>query len=310
MSFTPPTEIDESNALSDGIDFSRRFMPEKLTPFFFTPAYGTLTEEQKLRYNQLHACYFNEQTIFFESAMARCILRDFLAQKLPGGLAEGLQVFISEEAEHSEMFRKLNRSCRPNIYSKGDFYFIRVPAISSLVLRQWAGRAHYFPFFLWILLVQEERALYFGKKFLEEDSELEPNFVATQRRHLADEVGHIGWDEELLDWVWPRLSKTYREFNSRLFIWMMGEYFTTPKRSGLHVVAELVNEFPELRPRWQEFQAQMLRLSQNEQFNLSCYSRDITPKSFARFDQWPEFRALNKILPGYRPPTDAPKPPK
>ena len=59
------------------IDFSRRFIPDRLTPLYHTPVYAQLSDAQRLRYNQLHASYFNEQTIFFESAMAQHILHEF-----------------------------------------------------------------------------------------------------------------------------------------------------------------------------------------------------------------------------------------
>ena len=100
------------------IDFTRRFIPERLTPLFHTPAYSRLSDEQRLRYNQLHGCYLNEQTIFFESAMARHILNHFASRKLPAGLAGELPCFIAEEAEHSEMFRQLNRRCLAEVYAK------------------------------------------------------------------------------------------------------------------------------------------------------------------------------------------------
>ncbi len=290
------------------VDFSKRFIPEHLTPLYHTSAYAQFTDVQKLRYNQLHASYFNEQTIFFESAMAQHILRCFITRKLPDGLANGLRTFIAEEAEHSKMFRELNRQCLPEIYAQGDFHFVSVLFFPSACLQQWVKRAHWFPFFLWILLIQEERALFYAKEFLSEADSLEPHFVATQRRHLADEVGHIQWDEELLDWIWPRTGKTSRRINVHLFGWMMGEYFTTPKRSGLRVVSKLVKEFPALQSVWPELRNQMLQLAHNQEFNLLCYSRTVTPKAFARFDQWPEFQSLSKVLSGYSPLSNIPKP--
>ncbi|HEY1661062.1 MAG TPA: diiron oxygenase [Verrucomicrobiae bacterium] len=284
------------------VDYSKLFIPERFTPLFHTPVYAQLSNSQRLRYNQLHASYFNEQTIFFESAMAQYILRAFISRKLPKSLADGLRTFVAEESAHSKMFRELNLRCLQEIYANGDFHFIRLPFLPSAFLQQWVKRAHRFPFFLWILLIQEERALFYAKEFLNQAADLEPKFVATQRRHLADEVGHVQWDEELLDWVWPQTGKRWREINARLFSWMMGEYFTTPKRSGLRVVMQLVKEFPELKPRWPELHKQMLQLSGNQEFNSLSYSRTITPKAFARFDQWPEFRLLGKVLPGYSPP--------
>jgi hypothetical protein len=37
---------------------------------------------------------------------------------------------------------------------------------------------------------------------------------------------------------------------------------------------------------------QLLALSQDAQYQMSLYSRDIVPQTFARFDKWPEFRSL------------------
>src|SRR4051794_31709856 len=72
------------------IDFSLRFMPEELTPLSFTPVYKCLNELQRLRYNQLSALYFNEQTMFFEKALARNVLGYFLSKALPEKLKSGL----------------------------------------------------------------------------------------------------------------------------------------------------------------------------------------------------------------------------
>ncbi len=94
--------------------------------------------------------------------------------------------------------------------------------------------------------MQEERSLYFSKSCLEKADELEPRFVAIHRAHLADEVGHVGWDGELLDWLWPRTGRTMRRVNVRLLEWMIGEFFLLPKRSGVRVVAQLAREFSHL----------------------------------------------------------------
>src|ERR1700690_3552082 len=148
------------------IDFSRRFMPEELTTFYFTPAYATLTEAQQLRYNQLNALYFNEQTMFFEKTLARNVLGYFLAQQLPGDLKAGLQQFLAEEEQHTVMFQRLTRQCAPEIYAQQDFYFIQVPPIAAKILDAISKRPQWFPFFLWLMHLQEERAMFFGRTFL------------------------------------------------------------------------------------------------------------------------------------------------
>ncbi|HWB61827.1 MAG TPA: diiron oxygenase [Chthoniobacteraceae bacterium] len=287
---------------TDQIDFSRPFMPEELTPFFFTKAYATLTEPQRTRYNQINALYFNEQTMFFEVSLAHTVLGYFLAQPdLPGDLKAGVRQFLAEEEEHSGMFRQLNRRCAPQWYAERDFHFIRVPPLGKAVLGAMSKRPHRFPFLLWLMHLHEERALFFGKAFLKYQDSLEPHFVAAQRKHLADEIGHVRWDEALLDWLWPRTGALGRRINIAIFSWMMREYFTVPKRTALRVVATLVEEFPELRPRHPEFRRQLRALGEDMEYRRSLYCAENVPLTFRRFDVCPEFHAMTAALPGYIP---------
>ncbi len=46
--------------------WQKRFIPERLTPLPFTPAWSALNPAEQLRYNQLHGLFFHEQIIFFE----------------------------------------------------------------------------------------------------------------------------------------------------------------------------------------------------------------------------------------------------
>jgi hypothetical protein len=274
-------------------------MPERLTPLFHTPSYARLTAEHRRRYNQLHACYLNEQTIFFECVMARPILKSMTRVALPDLVARTLPTFMAEEAAHSEMFRALNRRCRPDLYARVDFHFVRLSPVARASLGAWVRVADRFPMFLWLLLIQEERAMYYATEFLRVDG-LEPGFVAVQREHLADETGHVRWDEQLLEHIWPRTNPAWRQFNARLFRWLMREYFTIPRRSGMRVVAALVDEFPALRDAWPELSRAMLGLADAPGFHRTAYSREVTPRTFARFDRTPEFRVLGEVLPGYR----------
>lgn len=290
------------NAESDGgIDFSRRFMPESLTPLFYTAAYATLTAGQQRRYNQLNALYFNEQTVFFETALAQNVLSFFLAGHLPAKVRQQLEQFAREEREHTEMFRRLNLLCAPELYAGRDFHFIQVPGTARRLLAGITYRPDWFPLLLWLMHLQEERALFFGRTFLQHGPELESHFVAAQRKHLADEAGHVRCDEWLLDQVWPRTNFLVRWVNARLLAWMMAEYFTAPKRAGFRVVAQLVAEFPELRPRQAEISRQLLGLKDDRTFCQSLYSLENVPGTFQRFAAWPEFRFISRVLPGYQP---------
>jgi hypothetical protein len=298
-------EIGEQVTLDEAIDFSRLFMPEELTPLYHTTGYRFLSVAQQLRYNQLHALYFNEQTMFFEKALARNVLGYFLSQPLPAELKSGLGLFMTEEGQHSEMFHGLNRNCAPEIYSRQLFYFIRVPPAAAVILNFISKRPQWFPFLLWLMHLQEERALFFGRTFLRYADSLEGHFVATQRRHVADEIGHVRWDEALLDWVWPKTGLLRRQLNTRVLAWMIDEYFTTPKRAAVRVLAQLTKEFPDLRADYSGFCRQLTELGDDPRYRRSLYCQENVPNTFKRFDAWPEFRPLKAAMPGYVPGANA-----
>jgi len=287
------------------VDFSRWFMPEELTALYHTPIYGSLTEPQRRRYNQLHALYFNEQTMFFEKALARNVLGYFLTRPLSEELKSGLRQFEAEEEEHSEMFRSLNQKCAPETYSERDFHFIQVPRAAAGMLHFISRRPTWFPLLLWLMHLQEERSLSSGRVFLKFADSLEPHFVAAQRKHLADEIGHVRWDQELLDCVWPKTGVLLRRFNSRLLGWMIEEYFSTPKRSAVRVVAALVGEFAELQPHYPEFCRALRRLGSDPNYRRSFYCTSNVPNTIRMFDAWPELRSLSKVMPGYIPGSNA-----
>src|SRR5882724_8886010 len=290
--------------ISSSIDFSRWFMPEELTSFYFAPAYRSLTDPQRLRYNQLNALYFNEQTMFFEKTLARNVLGYFLARPLPEEMKSGLRQFMTEEEQHSAMFQGLNLKCAPAMYSRRDFHFITIPRGAGKILDFISKRPAWFPLLLWLMHLQEERALFFGKTFLKRSDSLEPHFAAAQRRHLADEISHVRWDEALLDWVWPKTGFLLQRLNVRLLAWMIEEYFSTPKRSALRVVEALIEEFPELRPQYSKFCRELRELGNDGHYRRSLYCPENVPKTFRRFDAFSEFRSLAKVMPGYIPGTN------
>ena len=288
---------------SAAVDHRKRFIPEEFTPLYHTPAYRVLSEEQRLRYNQLQAIYFSEQIIFFETAIGRPILEALLRASLPLQLSKSLQQFLHEEQQHTEMFRQLNQQCAPQFYRAGHFYFIQ-PARAWMAALSWATEhPRLFPMFLWLMLLQEERSLFYSRRVIAQREELEPHFVKTHRTHLADEVGHVRWDEELIEALWRRANPVLRKVNAQLFDWMLREFFSAPKRAQLRVVHELTHEFPALSALEPEMQRQLLALSEDRSYQRSLYSREIAPRTFARFDESPEFRSLKLI--GYRPAVEA-----
>ena len=280
-------------------DVSRLFIPEEFTPLFHTKAYEVLPEAARLRYNQLHALYFNEQIIFFEQEMLSPALRALMRTTLPSTLMSALPEFYEEEQRHSAMFRALNRRCAPGWYATGDYFLMGIGPVGRWGARLICRSPGLFPLVLWLALMQEERSLYYSAACLQQSTILEPDFLAAHRRHLADEVGHIAWDEELLDFLWPRTAQALRTANASLLNWLVGEFFLLPKRSGLRVVTRLAAEFPQLDAA--ALRRAMTGLATNATYVRGLYSRDVTPRTFARFDRHPEFALLARTLPGYVP---------
>jgi P-aminobenzoate N-oxygenase AurF len=288
-----PTQI------SAAVDFSKLFLPEQFTPLFHTRAYASLSAEQRRRYNQLYALYFNEQIIFFETSLSESVLLPLAHSGLPESLTLALGEFMEEEQRHTRMFRALNEACAPDLYAGNSFYFIRVTPTQSRALEWVARRPRVFPMVLWLMLLQEERSMFYSRTILRRKEELEPHFVSVHRTHLADEAGHVGWDEDLLDQVWDRCHPALRRINAELFRWMVGEFFNTPKRGGLRVATRLTVEFPELAPRLGELRTQVRQLARSGTYHRSLYSREMVPRTFARFDKYAEFSWLGRTLYGY-----------
>jgi rubrerythrin len=292
---TPSLNTDSSNP--DVVDFSKYFIPEELTPLYFTPSYGNLTEAQRLRYNQLTGLYFNEQIMFLEKILAENIIYFYLSEPIPNDLKARLRQFILEEKQHTAMFLQLNRQCAPQFYAEQDFYFIQVPKVLSKLTTFLSKRPQWFPLFLWLVMLQEERSLFCGQIYLK-SHRIESHFLEVQKRHLKDEVDHIRWDKELINWVWPKTNFVIRKLNTYLLAWLINEYFSFPKRSAVRVVKQLTKEFPSLQSRFQDLRNHLFEVSHNTTFRSFLYTKENVPETFKLFRNWPEFEGITKLMPG------------
>ena len=61
-----------------------------------------------------------------------------------------------------------------------------------------------------------------------------------ERQHLADEVDHVQWDEQVIGVIWPETSPWLRKLNVKLMDWMLREFIVAPKRAAVRVLDALV----------------------------------------------------------------------
>ena len=80
---------------------------------------------------------------------------------------------------------------------------------------------------------------------------------------------------------------------------MIGEYFSAPKRSALRVLRALMDEFPGSRELHLELQSQLRDLQSDQVYLRALYSFEIVPETWQRFQRWPEFDSLARVLPDY-----------
>jgi hypothetical protein len=278
-----------------------RFVPDHVTALYFTNAFQLLSERQRVRYTQLHGCYVNEQIMFFERALVPSALGDPERYHLPEHLRTAMKSFLEQEQRHAAMFEALNRRCAPELYADTDFYFIRPRMAWNTILRIMAREIQLFPVFLWLMLLQEERSIAWSRALLTAHDRLDGRFVDVYRLHLAEEVQHVRWDELMLDHFWPRTRPWLKPLNARLLGWFIREFQTVPKRAGVRIIRRLVREFADLEIHRRRMECELQQLARNTPYLDSLYGRDITPRTYARFDRTPDFAVREGIIHGYQP---------
>ena len=265
------------------------FMPPELTPLYQTAIYKELSETERISYNQLHALYFHEQIIFFEQSIicpALTAIRDTCGD---AGLRDSIEQFIAEENRHSARFREVLQQTAPEMYKDSPRYFIRNNSAETASLNWCVSHPRLFPMYLWLILLLEERAMYCSRVFLTHEEDSSAPFFLVQRQHLADEVDHVQWDEQVIGAIWPKTSPWLRKLNVRLMDWMLREFIVAPKRAAVRVLDALVARHLSLKPCLPRLKQELRELGQAPQFQQSIFCAPIAPRSERLMAKHPEF---------------------
>ena len=287
------------SSITRKLAMTRWSIPEPLTHLYYSPVYATLTLPQRLAYNRLHLCYMCELYMLFEENFPRFYQRAAesaaVDERIRGQVAE----LAAAEARHAGWFRALAAQLSPELYANGGGpHFTRVPALAGRLMEKAFLRPRLFPALFWIVMVMEERAVYYANQVAAQAAAIDPQVVRVHEWHVADEAAHLDLDEALISLYWDGNHGWIRRLNGWLIEWVFRELLTTPKRGGIRLVRQWLRECPELAPRRAELEQEMRALGANSRFRASIYSPAIVPRSLERLARWPELRGLRAVLAG------------
>ena len=260
--------------------WQKRFIPERLTPLPFTPAWSELNPAEQLRYNQLHGLFFHEQIIFFEQKIIVPLMRAAQWHIVDPGLRQSLDTFIAEEMVHSAGFHSLLRTLRPEWYARDWRHFVRLGAVGEAALGAMTRSPHIFPCLIWLVQLLEERTIFASRLYLAEPDAFPEIMIPLHRQHLADEADHVQWDMALIAQLWDRTPAWLRRANVRLLDWMLGEYIAVPRRAALRVIDALAEEMPRLSVPAPELKNALTELSRRPEFRAAVFGRDAVPRTW------------------------------
>lgn len=291
------------------IDFTRPFLPEDYTQLYFTPLYRDLSDDQRLRYNQLFGVRTNEYIMMLEADLVERLLRPL--RRHPGvvgdaELIRSINIMIEEERRHYGIFLDLNRACLPDVIVNGrERYFSELPWRTRAVFGLVGLTARFLAFPLWYLMAMEEASMALARDMMrapqtETLGTLEPTFAAVHREHMKDEARHLQIDGHLVETVLLEDGWIRRWANARLFKSMLGGV-TRPERSGsgVKVISRLIAEFPELEPRREALVQAVLGLRDDRDYQASLFNRRAMPLTFGLFDVISELDGLESVMVGY-----------
>ncbi len=272
--------------------WQRPFIPERLTPLPFTAVWHELQPAEQLRYNQLHGLYYHEQIIFFEQTMIVPLLRAAHPHVADVALRASLDTFIAEENTHSQRFHTLLADLRPEWYARDWRHFVAAGAVGKAGLAAMVRHPRVFPFLIWLVQLLEERTMFASRLYLLDAALFPQAIIGVQRQHLADEAGHVQWDQALIKQFWGETPAWLRRINTHLLNGMLSQYIALPRRAALRVIDALANDLPALSVPPARLKTALRSLAHQADFRSVVFGRDAVPRTWRQASMAPDLGAF------------------
>jgi len=292
-----------------GVDSQRHYFPEILTPLYHCASYRTVLDDSDRKlYNQLYAQYISEQFIFLEDRFLCRVVEGLLpwAGQVSWDLKRCLEIFLEEEVKHTEMFRRLNRLCNPEVYGQSDFRFLQLRPLENKLIETMSKYPKALNFWIWIALLFEEKTIdcfthYRMQQRDDQAQKVDPLHYQVHQFHMLDEARHVQIDEHLLHYIFNKANPFVRQMNIALLKKTMSNY-TNLKRANIMILEQLCQVQTRLRSQVARLSDEVRAQNGQADYQVAQYSRKNFPKTFSYFDAAPDVRnAMRKVILTYHP---------
>ncbi len=127
---------------------------------------------------------------------------------------------------------------------------------------------------------------------------LEPLYQRVHHYHMLDETRHVQIDHHLIRELYDSCGRVTRGINVEIFARAMKSY-TTPKRTNIRIIDELVRTTPRLAPHHERLCAEVRAQRGTAPYQLEAYARKNMPKTFHLFDRYPEMARMAQAIATY-----------
>jgi hypothetical protein len=191
------------DAAASSPDVSRPWVPESLLPLYGTRSFASLSDAQRLRYNQSYARQLAEEFIWLEQYLILAPVKRLLkASGLDPDVSLVLSSFVSDERNHIAGFSRLRELAIKVSGPRSTTPLFNPPRS----VRSLARLAAQFPtaFAFWTTVIQafEEYAVKIGQTY-KRDRTVDRLFQDVFVAHAQDEARHCRYDDLLTDWLRP-----------------------------------------------------------------------------------------------------------
>ena len=282
-------------------DMGGNFVPEEFTHLYHTSCYAYLSEQQRLKYNQLFGLRINEQFIQFEEVFIGGLmprLKQHGALKNNPRMLAGMESVLRDEEQHSLMFTRFNQAIRPDLYLQSRNHFTRLSKVEDILLRKAISTPGLLPGLLWLMLAMEELTTAIANALISHSGSRELNdaYLRLHQRHQYDEARHVGIDMKMILSVQEYISIPVHKVNAALFR-ILFRSILKPKRSTIQVIRHLTAEESGLKKLSSSMIEEITALAPHIAFPGNLVKADTMPVLHRLFSQYPDYMLNSSVKP-------------